>query len=256
VCLFVCDVQADMLYRAQGARSGGTTHVFQVARDADTEWNFANTYLMKSADLDEYLRVFCVDKDTPFSDALDKGSQAYDAALLNSSEMTLYSLVQKDALNALFSHVYSSVYDDSGMFIDGAEVASYMFQIAVWEIIHETTGTYAVDDGSFKIQSAKTLGTSGWSYDLDYYNAGVELANSWFSAIAGAITWDSIGYLESTDYDLTVYVAEGGTSVSQTFISISGPGSSNVTPEPSTLLILGLSLAGLGFVRRKKLGRK
>jgi hypothetical protein len=60
------------------------------------------------------------------------------------------------------------------------------------------------------------------------------------------------------DYDLTVYVAEGGKTVSQTLISVTGSPnrepfeSTTATPEPATMLIFGLGLAGLGFARRMK----
>jgi hypothetical protein len=66
------------------------------------------------------------------------------------------------------------------------------------------------------------------------------------------------------DYDLTVYVAEGGKSVSQTLISVTGspnreepPPTVTMTPEPTTIVIVGLGIAGAAVAyRRRKMTKR
>ncbi|MDR1963090.1 MAG: PEP-CTERM sorting domain-containing protein, partial [Planctomycetaceae bacterium] len=56
------------------------------------------------------------------------------------------------------------------------------------------------------------------------------------------------GYGTVTNHELTVYVAEGGQSVSQTFISVVGHPA--LVPEPATMLIFGIGIVTLPCLRR------
>jgi hypothetical protein len=218
-------------------------------------WHAAETIKIINDDTDQYFRAFCVDYYTPTSTEFNNPliGNEYGAVALNSPSMTLYSQIQKDALNSLFSHVYSTIYDVNGEIIN--DVNSYFYQLVVWEIIHEPEGeTWNISNGAFGIQNAATFSDPDndreSSYvDTDFYNLAVDTINSWLDAISGTITWDSIGYGTVTDHQLTVYVAEGGQYTSQTFISVVSP----MTPEPATILMFGIGMMlTLLLVRRTR----
>lgn len=255
ILVFSASVQADLLYSTpDGARN--PAHYFKFLNDTDNNgWHFAESLVATNDNSGEVFRAFCVDRGTYTSEGFNDPTvgQEYGAVALDSPTMNLYTQTQKEALNQLFSHVYSSVYDSFGNVI--GELGSYVFQLAVWEIVHETSDSYSVTAGEFGVSSGATYRDAddrdqGSYVDNTFYKQATDLANSWFDAIAGNVTWDSIGYGVATDYDLTVYVAEGGTHASQTLISTVGPAA---TPEPGTLLMFGLGAAAmLPWARRKR----
>ncbi|MDR1962970.1 MAG: Cys-Gln thioester bond-forming surface protein, partial [Planctomycetaceae bacterium] len=175
-------------------------HYFQFLDVSNNNgWGNAETIKIENADTDQLFRAFCIDHDTMTSPEFNNPliGQNYDPVALNSPSMTLYTQSQKDALNSLFSHVYSTVYDFDGNIIDDA--SAYFYQLVVWEIIHETSGTFNISNGTFGIQAAATYidpdNHDGGSFDdWDYYHSTVAAANSWLDAISGTITWESIGY--------------------------------------------------------------
>ncbi|MDR3197827.1 MAG: PEP-CTERM sorting domain-containing protein [Planctomycetaceae bacterium] len=244
-------VYGDTLYADASSRRS-YAHYFQMIKDkpTGTGWHNAETLKIFNDDTDQNFRIFCIDyytsTTTEFNDPFI--GQEYNATALDSPTMTLYTQAQKDALNSFFSHVYSTVYDINGDIINDAN--SYFYQLVVWEIIHETAGTWDIADGIFGIQDAATFdnpATGGSAhYDRDYYNTAVGVINSWLDAITGDITWESIGYGTITDHTLTVYVAEGGQNVSQSFISVVSP----TTPEPATILMFGIGIIALPCLRR------
>jgi hypothetical protein len=81
------------------------------------------------------------------------------------------------------------------------------------------------------------------------------------NAVLGNADWYSMGMGDFTDYDLSVYVAEGGKQNSQTLISVTASYNREdppptATPEPTTMLVVGLGLAGLGLARRSMRNKK
>jgi hypothetical protein len=230
---------SDTLYCDISSQRTDYAHYFQMIHDLS--WQAAETIKIINDDTGQDFRAFCSDYFTPTSAEFNNPliGQEYDATALNSPSMTLYSQIQKDALNSLFSHVYSTIYDSNGEIID--DVNSYLYQLVVWEIVHETEGTWDIADGEFGIKSAATYYPNDRtrSYtDTNFYNLAVNTINSWLEAIVGNITWDSIGYDTVTDHQLTIYVADGGQNISQTFISVVAP----ITPEPATILMFGIGM--------------
>jgi hypothetical protein len=233
---------SDTLYSDLSSRRSDYTHYFQMIHDTSNNgWHSAETIKVINDDTGQDFRVFCIDYFTPavteFNDPLV--GQEYSAIALNSPGMTLYSPIQKDALNALFSHVYSTTYDVNGDIIN--DVNSYLYQLVVWEIIHETDETWDIASGEFGIQNAATYDPNDRTVayvDANFYDLAVNNINSWLDAIVGNVTWDSIGYGTVTDNQLTIYVAEGGQNISQTFISVVAP----ITPEPATILMFGIGM--------------
>lgn len=98
-------------------------------------------------------------------------------------------------------------------------LTSSAFQLAVWEIVNETSGSYSLSDGTFS--------ASGASDD------SIALANNWLSKLPGVTTHNSysISVLHSADYqDFAVFTA---------------------VPEPGTIALFGLGLLGIATSRRK-----
>jgi hypothetical protein len=170
--------------------------------------------------------------------------QAYNPYALASSTIDFYSDTQKSQINDLFGHSYASAFDLSGNILNG--VYAQAIQLSIWSILHEETGNYNILDGSFRLAS---------NYSMDVVNA----TNSLLSAVVGTISWEDLGMNDFVDYDLTVYLAEGGKHVSQTLISVTGSPNreeAHAVPEPGTMIIIGLGIAGLGALearRRRKM---
>jgi len=222
----------------------------------DGNWYYAAPIEGENLTTGQVMNLFCTDHytyTTPDFENPHRG-QAYNAVALNSPTMTLYSNAQKAALNSLFSHVYGTIVDADDNLLNNA--SGWAFQLAVWEIVHETSGKWSLSSGSFGITGAMTYSKpnlTGAQTDSALYKEVISLTNTWFAAIGNETLWGS--KYPKNDYDLTVYVAEGGTHVSQTIISTVGPPPEppkNVTPEPASVLIVASGLALLPFTRRRR----
>jgi hypothetical protein len=189
--------------------------------------------------------LFCGDFFTSTTAAYGSAAgQEYNAFAMSSSAIDFYSDTQKSRIDDLFGHSYASAFDLDGNILNS--VYAQAIQLSIWSILHEETDNYNILDGSFRLTS---------NYSMDVVNA----TNSLLGAVIGDIDWSTLGMDAFVDYDLTVYVAEGGKTVSQTLISVTGSPNrepvegSNATPEPTTMLIMGLGLAGLGLARARRM---
>ncbi len=138
---------------------------------------------------------------------------------------TDYSVISAAA--AGWSPATSTALDHAMSYFLGAgaptgPVSSAVAQSAIWEIIYETTGTYAFGSGGMKIAGSDPATTSA-------------LASFDFSTVLSA--------------PITYHVSELYSESHQDFL-VASP-----VPEPSTYALILAGLAGVGFVARRRAQR-
>ena len=209
----------------------------------DKAWKYADGINVEDTSKEDTFRVFCSDLYTFTSDDFSGTGQSYKSVFLANS--TFHTDLQKSQLQSLFDHVYTKAFNDDYSMND--PLYASIFQIAVWEIVHDS-GNLSATSGNIQLTGAATLNANGKHYIDNNAFANIQSTlGQWYEAILND-SWDVLGY-EYDPVTLTVWLAEGGSNVSQTFVGVNL--SSVATPEPATLAIIGLGLAGLGLARRR-----
>lgn len=131
-----------------------------------------------------------------------------------------FSQTQKDNVKSLFETNYSSL-----DLTNNNESAG--FQLALWEVIYEDSGTFNVKDGSF-YSSTNT--------------SARDLANGFLANLGGAVTQAyDVSYYESLGWE-----KNGSTRYSQNLVSVTP------VPLPAAGLLLACGVAGLYASNRRK----
>jgi hypothetical protein len=134
-----------------------------------------------------------------------------------------------DDLQRLFSFLQDPLPNTSP---NQANKLAGAFQAAVWEIVNETSGTYNVFNGSFKMTEYNIGNGTGW----------LAQANVWLNALHDP------GTVPVKDV-----VALVNTSAQDYALTIKGAGSTDQIPEPVTMAGVLFGIGGLvGYVRRRR----
>jgi hypothetical protein len=200
------------------------------------------------------LQFFCTGYYTYTSSAFASATgQKYTASSLADSPL---SDVQQYAIQTLFDHTYSSLLDAQEIYATATEskqsaaqkqvaLMTMAIQYSVWEIVHEVSDTNDWDilTGQFKVSNIENASYTAKNMLTQVAN----LSSSWFASIDSGFWADP--YATATPWEITYFNA--GT-VSQPFVSVTGVRESTSTPEPATLLVMGLGLAGAACMRRRR----
>lgn len=163
-------------------------------------------------------------------------SSAYTGLAYTAQNTTLV----QNSLASLFSHAY----DDS--LLTATKAAA--FQYAVWEIMGESS--YGRTAGALKSAGTNLSSpTDGLDTQIDAYLSALS-SNSW-SSVNGK------NLAATTSYQYTIYF-DPAQHNSQNFIKVDKtPGGDNGgnVPEPASLALIGVALAGGAFARRRAAAR-
>ena len=221
---------------------------FTMTERGGTVQNYWDGIQTKDLDTDTAFRLFCTDLYTYTSGAFSYSGQIYDTTTL--ADSPFHSELQKAQLQSLFDHVYTKAYNDDYSYNN--EFYAALLQFAVWEIVNDTGDYLSLrSGGDLRFTNAEVLDHGYYVSSTDTLELALSTLDDWFNAILGD-TWSEIGY-EEDKVNLTVYIAAGGSHVSQTFIGVDPYAKHYQTPEPTTMLIVGLGIAGAGaFAARRR----
>lgn len=154
--------------------------------------------------------------------------------------------VRKD-INELFSWAYNDA-------TSGNTAKAAAFGLVLWEIIVQGSGNGTATAGNGGTTYAKSAPLSITGGDTTANNGGLltgqDKVEYWVDKYLTALnnnSWTStLGFAAATTWNYTVYF-DNVSPISQTFIRVTPTG----VPEPTSVALVGLALAGLVAARRK-----
>jgi hypothetical protein len=171
-----------------------------------------------------FFRFFCID----LYQSVDGDPTDYTASQYSNSNMQkLYDVAYpNEQLGDFFNGSKTSFGQFSTNGSYSAQEYSTAFQLAVWELVYETSATHKLGEGTFTNalsgSNAHTI-ANDWLEQVDSYTG------------TGFQNWQLYGFESSTNQD---------------FLS-----ARYAVPEPSSMLLAGLGLAGLAMTSRRRRNR-
>jgi hypothetical protein len=184
--------------------SPATTVHIASSPDAMNEYVYSGAFSTVASDKLGSFETWCVDilQNTYFNDAVHDYTRQTGVMALGAAKVNLLQRLATESFGLVNSGTTSSA-----------------FQLAIWEIVNETSGTLSLTSGSFSASGAS--------------DNSITLANAWLNALPGVnapIRYDINVLVSGSQQDLAYFTA---------------------VPEPSSLALLAVGLLGFAALRRK-----